>query len=70
MSASVPQRPLGSQGLVCSAQGFGAMGITAFYPPTVSEQAAGITPESAALEAEGLATLQKTVELGINLWDS
>eukprot|EP01033_Poteriospumella_lacustris_P005414 gene5413-3857_t len=27
----VPQRPLGSQGLVTSAQGLGCMGMTAFY---------------------------------------
>ena len=28
---TVPQRPIGSQGLTASAQGFGAMGMSAFY---------------------------------------
>ncbi|KAH9165594.1 hypothetical protein AeNC1_018479, partial [Aphanomyces euteiches] len=56
----VPQRPLGSQGLVCSAQGLGCMGMTAFYGNF----------DRAAQEEESLRTISKALELGINMLDT
>ncbi|KAF0718185.1 Aste57867_1852 [Aphanomyces stellatus] len=56
----VPQRPLGSQGLVCSAQGLGCMGMTGFYGNF----------DRAAQEAESLRTISKALELGINMLDT
>ncbi|KAF0718184.1 Aste57867_1851 [Aphanomyces stellatus] len=56
----VPQRPIGSQGLVCSAQGLGCMGMTAFYGNF----------DRAAQEAESLRTISKALELGINMLDT
>jgi hypothetical protein len=50
------QRPLGSQGLVASAQGLGAMGMTAFYKPS--------SPE--ADEAEALRAISRALSLGMN----
>ncbi|CAK4214890.1 unnamed protein product [Aphanomyces euteiches] len=58
--AQVPQRPLGSQGLVCSAQGLGCMGMTAFYGNF----------DRAAQEEESLRTISKALELGINMLDT
>ena len=55
----VPQRKLGQQGLVVSAQGFGAMGMTAFYK--------GAEQNS---EDENLATIGKALEVGINFIDT
>eukprot|EP00301_Raphidiophrys_heterophryoidea_P008094 c1304_g1_i1.p1 GENE.c1304_g1_i1~~c1304_g1_i1.p1 ORF type:complete len:360 (-),score=127.76 c1304_g1_i1:328-1350(-) len=54
---SVPQRKLGSQGLVASAQGLGCMGMTAFYGAPVDDD-------------EGVAVIGKALELGINLLDT
>ncbi|ETV95868.1 hypothetical protein H310_10907 [Aphanomyces invadans] len=56
----VPQRPLGSQGLVVSAQGLGCMGMTAFYGNF----------DRAAQEAESLRTISKALELGVNFLDT
>ncbi|KAF0718183.1 Aste57867_1850 [Aphanomyces stellatus] len=56
----VPQRPIGSQGLVCSAQGLGCMGMTAFYGNF----------DRAAQEEESLRTISKALELGINMLDT
>ncbi|CAK4172910.1 unnamed protein product [Aphanomyces euteiches] len=56
----VPHRPLGSQGLVCSAQGLGCMGMTAFYGNF----------DRAAQEEESLRTISKALELGINMLDT
>ena len=54
-----PQRPIGSQGLVVSAQGLGTMGMTAFY---------GTDP--AAHEEESLRTIDRALELGVNFLDT
>ncbi|KAF0716882.1 Aste57867_2609 [Aphanomyces stellatus] len=56
----VTQRALGSQGLVCSAQGLGCMGMTGFYGNF----------DRAAQEAESLRTISKALELGINMLDT
>ena len=56
----VEQRPLGSQGLVSSAQGLGAMGMTAFYKAT----------SPGADEAECMRTFARALELGINFIDT
>ncbi|KAH9181031.1 hypothetical protein AeNC1_016991, partial [Aphanomyces euteiches] len=56
----VPHRPLGSQGLVCSAQGLGCMGMTAYYGNF----------DRAAHEEESLRTISKALELGINMLDT
>jgi aryl-alcohol dehydrogenase-like predicted oxidoreductase len=53
---TIPQRPLGSQGLVTSAQGLGCMGMSAFYGETN--------------EAESLATIDRALELGCNFLDT
>lgn len=55
----MPQRPLGSQGLVVSAQGLGTMGMTAFY-----------SADPAADEEDGLRTIDRALELGINFFDT
>lgn len=55
----LPQRPLGSQGLVVSCQGLGCMGMTAFY---------GNDPVET--EPQALATFDKAVELGLNFLDT
>lgn len=56
----VPQRALGSQGLVASAQGLGCMGMTAFY---------GFFDRDAQ-EEESLKTIATALELGINMMDT
>lgn len=56
----IPQRPLGNQGLVVSAQGLGCMGMTAFYGDF----------DRAAQEPESLKTIAKALELGINFLDT
>ena len=56
----VSQRALGSQGLVCSSIGLGCMGMTAFY--------GGFNREST--EEESLKTIERAIELGVNLFDT
>ncbi|KAF0710202.1 hypothetical protein As57867_005563, partial [Aphanomyces stellatus] len=56
----VPQRALGSQGLVCSAQGLGCMGMTAFYGDF----------DRAAQEEESLRTISAALAAGINMLDT
>src|ERR1700755_120832 len=50
------KRKLGSQGLEVSAEGLGCMGMTWAY--------------GAAEEADGIATIQRAVELGVTLFDT
>ncbi|CAK4706793.1 hypothetical protein LEN26_016320 [Aphanomyces euteiches] len=57
--SKVVQRALGSAGLVCSAQGLGCMGMTAFYGNF----------DRAAQEVS-LRTISKALELGINMLDT
>ena len=59
-TVAVPQRALGSQGLVCSAQGLGAMTMTAFY--------GGFSRAEA--EEESLKTIAAALESGINMVDT
>jgi len=54
---SIGQRKLGSQGLVASAQGYGAMGLTAFYGKAVSDE-------------QVHRVLEKCLQLGINFIDT
>lgn len=54
------QRPLGSQGLIVSAQGLGCMGMTAFYGDF----------DRAAHEETSLQTIEKAFELGVNFLDT
>jgi len=56
-SSNMLQRSLGKQGLVCSAQGFGAMGLTAFYGNAVSDD-------------HVVTVLKRCLELGINFIDT
>ncbi|CAK4236184.1 unnamed protein product [Aphanomyces euteiches] len=58
--SQVPQRRLGSQGLVCSAQGLGCMGMTSAYEKV----------HLAAHEDESLRTISRALELGINMLDT
>jgi aryl-alcohol dehydrogenase-like predicted oxidoreductase len=53
---TIPQRPLGSQGLVASAQGLGCMGMSAFYGETD--------------EPESIKTIERAIELGCNFLDT
>ena len=53
---NVPQRELGSQGLVASAQGLGCMGMSAFYGPIETE--------------ESEKTILHALEVGVNLLDT
>jgi aryl-alcohol dehydrogenase-like predicted oxidoreductase len=50
------QRKLGQQGLVCSAEGLGCMGMSEFYGP--------------GDEAESIATIQLALELGVTMLDT
>ena len=52
----LPQRPIGSQGLVASAQGLGCMGMSAFYGKTD--------------EPESVKTIERAIELGCNFLDT
>merc|ERR1712176_441828 len=58
-AASMPQVPLGTQGMMVSQQGLGTMGMTAFY---------GADPKE--IEATNMATLDKAHDLGINFLDT
>ena len=51
------QRPLGSQGLVCSQQGLGCMTMTAFYGKFNRKES-----ETQSIEAIG-----KALEMGVNM---
>ena len=53
---TVPQRSVGSQGLVASAQGLGCMGMSEFYGETD--------------EAESIATIHRALDLGVNFLDT
>lgn len=53
---TIPQRPLGKQGLVVSAQGLGCMGMSEFY---------GATDET-----ESLATIGRAIDLGVTFLDT
>jgi len=53
---TIPNRPLGSQGLTVSAQGLGCMGMSEFYGP--------------GDEQESLATIHRAVELGVTFLDT
>ena len=59
-STKVPQRALGSQGLMCSAQGLGCMTMTAFY--------GGFNRAEA--EEESLNTIGAALEAGVNFLDT
>jgi aryl-alcohol dehydrogenase-like predicted oxidoreductase len=52
----VQQRTLGREGLVTSAIGYGAMGISAFYGP--------------GDEQEGITTIRRAHDLGVTLFDT
>mmetsp|Transcript_36901 Transcript_36901/g.80953 ORF Transcript_36901/g.80953 Transcript_36901/m.80953 type:complete len:352 (-) Transcript_36901:132-1187(-) len=54
---ALPMRPMGSQGLVASMQGFGCMGLTAFYGTAFDEDA-------------GVAVLEAAFKLGVTHFDS
>jgi len=56
----VPQVPLGSQGLMVSAQGLGCMGMSAFYSGFEGEEK----------QKESLAVIEKALELGVNHLDT
>ena len=56
----VPLRPLGSQGLIVSAQGLGCVNMTAFHGGR----------NSAFHEATALATIANAVELDVNFFDT
>eukprot|EP00935_MAST-01C_sp_MAST-1C-sp1_P001238 g1238.t1 len=55
--ALTEQRRLGTQGLVCGAQGYGCMGLTAFYGKPKSDE-------------ESVALLKWCVQNGINMFDT
>eukprot|EP00416_Gambierdiscus_australes_P037974 CAMPEP_0171094566 /NCGR_PEP_ID=MMETSP0766_2-20121228/41582_1 /TAXON_ID=439317 /ORGANISM="Gambierdiscus australes, Strain CAWD 149" /LENGTH=344 /DNA_ID=CAMNT_0011553235 /DNA_START=59 /DNA_END=1093 /DNA_ORIENTATION=+ len=54
---SIPVRPMGSQGMQASMQGYGCMGLTAFYGKPLSDEAA-------------LEVLQKAFDLGVTHYDT
>lgn len=54
---ALPQRPMGKQGMTASMQGFGCMGLTAFYGPALEDDVA-------------LAILERAVELGVTHFDT
>ena len=54
---AIQHRKIGSQGLVVSAIGFGAMGLTAFYGDPVKEE-------------HGISLMKRAVEIGINFFDT
>ena len=57
MAGKVPVRPMGKQGLMASMQGYGCMGLTAFY--------------GNALEYEdGVKVLEKSFEFGVTHFDT
>lgn len=58
--AAVPQRRLGSQGLVASIQGLGCMGMTYSYTNTAGWGG----------NTESIETIHRALELGVNLLDT
>ncbi|KAF0719869.1 Aste57867_730 [Aphanomyces stellatus] len=56
----MPQRPLGSQGLVCSAQGLGCMGMTSFTDHF----------DRAAQEKDSLSAIEAALHAGVNFFDT
>jgi aryl-alcohol dehydrogenase-like predicted oxidoreductase len=58
--AAVPARPLGSQGLVVSAQGLGCMGMTYSYTNTAGWGG----------DQESIATIHRALELGVTMLDT
>lgn len=58
--AAVPARPLGSQGLVVSAQGLGCMGMTYSYTNTAGWGG----------DEESIATIHRALELGVTMLDT
>jgi len=57
MSTALPIRPMGSQGLMASMQGYGCMGLTAFYGNAFDEEA-------------GVAILEHAFALGVTHFDT
>lgn len=57
IEGKMQQRPLGSQGLVCSQQGLGCMTMTAFYGKFNRKES-----ENQSIEAIG-----KALEMGVNM---
>lgn len=55
--ATLPQRPLGKQGMMAGMQGYGCMGLTAFYGKPVSDE-------------QGVAVMQKAFDLGVTMFDT
>jgi len=55
--AKIPMRPMGKQGLMASMQGYGCMGLSAFYGPALPEE-------------EGIKVLEKALELGVTHFDT
>eukprot|EP00884_Botryococcus_braunii_P022763 jgi/Botrbrau1/9170/Bobra.0236s0003.1 len=58
LARKIPMRPLGSQGAVSSAQGFGCMGLTAFYTT------------NSVPEEEGIAVIHRALQLGVTHLDT
>ena len=56
LDTQLEQRPLGTQGLAVSAQGLGCMGMSEFY--------------GAGDDAESIATIHRSLELGVNFLDT
>eukprot|EP00928_Gymnodinium_smaydae_P088277 TRINITY_DN72390_c0_g1_i1.p1 TRINITY_DN72390_c0_g1~~TRINITY_DN72390_c0_g1_i1.p1 ORF type:complete len:355 (-),score=85.48 TRINITY_DN72390_c0_g1_i1:181-1245(-) len=55
--AALPVRPMGKQGMMASMQGYGCMGLTAFYGEPLAED-------------DAIKVLEKAVELGVTHFDT